>query len=197
MSDERIEILKSGYQAFSETNTELLNTQENLNDKAIDLLKVVILLGSLLATLVTITDVSGIEQYLLAVSLFLIVAAIFCIATFTHTKTYRVGVSEEARDMMLQQNDAEEHYRDLLKAYSNCVKRFNNEYETEKKYFQTALESVLIAMVLFLVGASHQTASDLYGFSFGGLLSFLAILLAVAISAVRWGSRFQLTNYIR
>ncbi|MFC6717925.1 hypothetical protein ACFQGT_09820 [Natrialbaceae archaeon GCM10025810] len=153
MSKDKIEILKSGYESFSNTNSELQVTQQYLNGKAIDLIKIVLLVATLMASIVTFSDFYQSVFYFIGGSAILILSSVFCILTFSHNMTYHVGVSEEAKDMMLDETNVEKHYRNLLIAYSNCVRQFDEKYSKEKDYFQSGLESAVIAILLYLIGA--------------------------------------------
>jgi hypothetical protein len=148
-----VEIMRSAYEEYAQTNQNQHESQIFLNEKAVEIIKINLLVGSIAASIVTFSPSNVEVQYFIAGSLTLLASILYCVAVYSPTSTYDIGVSESAFQDMKDSGDLETHFEDLAIAYKNMVGEFDDAYKVEAKYFKNGLWLAVATLFLYIFGA--------------------------------------------
>lgn len=154
MPSERERVLRSSYRDFVETNDRQNETQLHLNDKAVEIIKVNLLVGSIAASIITFRPENISLLYFSVGGVTLALSILYCARVYSPTNTYHIGIGEDALDKMLSQADAEKHFEKLAKSYSKNVEEFDDEYAKEASHFTIGLWTAIATVLYLIVGAA-------------------------------------------
>ena len=154
MPSDKAKIRRSAYEAYADTNAIQHETQFRLNDKAIEVLKVNLIVGGIMASIVTFSPENIRWPYYVAGSISLLLSTWYCAWVYSQTKTYDIGLSKDAIDDIFEVEDLEEHFTELSKAYRNLVKKFGEPYEEEKSDFEIGLWGAIATVIYVILGGA-------------------------------------------
>ncbi|WP_324758367.1 hypothetical protein [Haloarcula montana] len=177
MSSDKTEIFRSAYEEYKKTYERQLETQSSVNSKAIEIIKIDLLLGSVAATIITFSPSFVDIPYFLIGSISLVFSITYCVTVFSPTNEYDVGTAESAFEDMKTASNLETHYEDLAKSYKNSVGNFDEKYEEEKADFERAIWFATSTVLLYLTGAGSTLWSYSTGFRTPIHIDFVVILL--------------------
>jgi hypothetical protein len=177
MSSDRVEILRSAYEEYSETHKQMHEIQQNLNDKAIEIAKINLLVGGIAASVVTIQP-QNISLVYFTVGIITLLASIFYSGVvYSQTKTYDVGIASKSVDDMVSKDDVEEHYQHMAKEYSGMVGDFKEPYEDEKDDFEKALWLAISTTFLFIAGAGSTVLNEVLEIQYPRSIDFVVTVI--------------------
>ena len=153
MSSDKVEIYRSAYNEYSTTHSQLHDIQQNLNTKAIEITKIDLLVGSIIATLVTIQPSNISLPYFFTGAATLLGSIWYSAEVYSQTKSYDIGLASSAFSQMASTDDLEEHYKTLSQEYSEMVSDFDEPYEEEKSDFGKSVWLSIATIFFFVLGA--------------------------------------------
>jgi len=175
-----IEIMRSAYQEYAQTNQSQHDAQIFLNEKAVEIIKVNLLVGSITASMVAFSPSNVEIPYFIFGSITLIVSILYCVIVYSPTSTYDIGVSESAFEDMKNRDDLETHFEDLAKAYKNMVGDFNDSYQDEAQYFEKGLWFAVATLFLYISGAGMTLLASVTEYS-SNICIDLFVILAIGM----------------
>jgi len=158
-SDNLDEVQKSNL--YDKSTEELQNTLDNIlsshheiNQRAIDLVKINILSLSVIATGISF---AGLDFSLTLIAGFVsFLYSIWSCVRVYHPREYNRGIGKKGAismdNMISSESTEEEFYRNLLYAYTDAIQDAKDAYKKEKSYFLNGLWAS-IAAILFLSAA--------------------------------------------
>lgn len=182
----KVEINKSIYEVYSDMETNLHQTQEKLNTKAIEVIKVNLLVGGLVASVISITESVVSLPYFIGGSVSLLVSIGFCIKVYSQTKPYKIGEDTENLEQMLEQTDLVEHYENLAKDFRNNIKEFKQVYKEEKSDFEIGLLTAYCTVSLFILGAVRTILSSSNVIDYKYEFDMAVVLFILLVIAARF-----------
>ncbi|WP_157884862.1 hypothetical protein [Halorubrum aethiopicum] len=193
MSSDKIEIYRSAYDEYSTTHSQLHDIQQNLNTKAIEIAKINLLVGSIIATVVTIQPENISLLYFFVGSATLLGSIWYSAVVYSQTKSYDIGLASSAFDQMASTDDLEEHYLKLSQEYSQMVSDFDDPYDEEKQDFERSLWLAIATIFLFVFGAISTIIRIAFEFQYP--LSFdYPVILIIGVLLVYGMDRDALLN---
>lgn len=153
MSSDRTEIFRSAYEEYTSTHSRLHETQRHLNNKAVEITKINLLVGGIAASVITIRPENIALPYFISGTVTLLTSIWFSAVVYSQTKTYDIGIGESAFEDMASAESLEKHFEDLSKAYRGMVGDFNDPYQEEAHDFENALWAAIGTIFLFIAGA--------------------------------------------
>jgi len=182
----KAEINKSIYEVYSDMETNLHQTQEKLNTKAIEVIKVNLLVGGLVASVISITESVVSLPYFIGECVSLLVSIGFCINVYSQTKPYKIGEDTENLEEMLEQTDLVEHYENLAKDFSNNIDEFKQVYKEEKSDFEIGLWTAYGTVFLFVLGAVRTILAGSTGINYSYNFDIVLVVFLLLIAAARF-----------
>jgi hypothetical protein len=180
MDSEEVEILRSTYDEYSETLAQLHSIQQHLNDKAIEIAKINLLIGGIAASVVAIRPSNIAISYFTSGVITLMASIWYSASVYSQTKTYDIGISSESFEEVLSADSASEHYKELTREYSGMIEDFNSPYSEEKDDFENALWLAVATIFLFIMGAGSTVVKTIYGIQYSAFID-LPIIMCIGI----------------
>lgn len=180
MSSDKEELFRSAYSEYENTYERQLETQASLNEKAIEVIKADLLVGSIGASIITFSPSNLSIPYFIVGAITLLTSIWYCTRVYSPTGTYNIGTSETAFEQMKESEDIESHFKNLAKSYRDNVADFDKEYQTETKHFERGLWFAIATVFLFIIGAGSTVLQSVVGMDYP-LTADLVAILAVGI----------------
>jgi hypothetical protein len=176
MPSDEVELFQSAYQEYVNTNERQLDSQEFLNEKSIEVIKVNLLVGSLAASVVTFRPNNIAIPYFVAGSTTLLSSIWFCAKVYSPTAKYDIGISGDQFDQMKNSEDLESHFEDMAKSYRSMVSDFNSTYKTESDNFQKGLWFSIATLFLYIFGAGSTLFISISNITYSWFIDGIVIL---------------------
>lgn len=185
-TSEKVEINRSAYKVYSDMEKQFHREQSELNKKSIEIIKANLLIGGIIATLLSINPEEIAIMYFIVGSTTLLMSILFCVVAYSKTE-YGIGESTENLEAMLDETSLEDHYRKLAQDYRDNLVDFKEKYNKDLNIFEIGLWTGFATIVLFIFGGiatvlSITTEID-YSVYLDGLLIFL-VLLVVGVKVI-------------
>lgn len=180
MDSEEVEILRSAYDEYSETLAQLHATQQHLNDKAIEIAKINLLIGGIAASIVAIRPSNVAIPYFSTGVITLMASIWYSASVYSQAKTYGIGINSESLEEVLSTDSASQHYEKISKEYSGMIDDFKTPYLEERDDFENALWLAVATIFLFIMGAGSTVVKTIYGVQYSPFLD-LPMILCIGI----------------
>jgi hypothetical protein len=177
MPSDKVEIYRSAYEEYSTTHSQLHDIQQNLNNKAIEITKMNLLVGSIIATVVTIQPDNISLLYFLLGICSLLGSIWYSAVVYSQTRTYDIGLASSAFSQMASADDVENHYQKLSQEYSEMVSDFDEPYSKEKREFEKSLWLAIASIFLIVIGAVSTIARTSFGIQYPPSFDLPVILI--------------------
>lgn len=180
MTSDKQDLFKSAYEEYSRTLERQHDIQDLLTEKAVEVVKVDLLVGSIAASVVTLRPESVSMAYFVAGSLTLLWSVYLNLKVYSPTTTYDIGISGGSFEDM-KSKPLEEHYGRLAEEYSGMVTDFRPTYEWEAGTFDRGLWLAGVTIFLFLAGSVATFLRTIEDLDYPIWLDFGVIVLILGL----------------
>lgn len=177
------ERFRSAYQEYSDTYSRQLQTQQHLNSRAIEILKVNLLVGSLAASIITFSPENIAIPYFLTGSVLLVISVVHCAKVYS-PRRYDIGIAKSAFQQMKETDSLEDHFERLADEYSGMVDDFEKPFKKEVRWFERGLWLAIGSIIYYFLGAGSTMVETLSPLEYSFYVDIGVILLSGALILV-------------
>lgn len=191
MTDVNSELYIEANSELNDTLDNILEAHDNLNQRAIDLVKIDILSLGVIATGVSISKIQ--LSFTLVAGLIAFGYSIWSATKVYHPRKFYRGIGENGAkrmdDLILDGASETEFRREVLFAYKGAIRDASKNYRTERENFLNGLWASIAAIMFFMIAVGFQIIQPPYS-------SVEIPFLIIVPMFVLWGKELPEENII-